>query len=156
MFRSMRRFGQQIGDSECIDVLVKGKRGVLAVLGDDDYPYAVPMNYVYEDGHVYFHGAREGHKIDSVRRHDKASFCVVSDGVREKNDWWFHFVSVIVFGRIREVSDEENRNRLLRLLGGKYLPTKEMLEDEMRQAAARAAVLDLEIEHMTGKRIREK
>ena len=114
------------------------------------------MNYVYEDGHVYFHGAREGHKIDSVRRHDKASFCVVSDGVQEKNDWWFHFVSVIVFGRVREVSDEEDRNRLLRLLGGKYFPTKEMLEDEMRQAAARAAVLDLEIEHMTGKRIREK
>lgn len=154
-FRKMRRKNQQIPDDECTKLLEGAKRGVLAVLGDDEYPYTVPMDYVYDNGHIYFHCAREGHKLDAIREHDKVSFCVLSDGVREENDWWYHFTSVIVFGRLREIIDEEQRDRYLRLLGSKYFPTQEHLEKEMQSAALRAAVLDLTIEHMTGKRIKE-
>ena len=155
MFREMRRNAAQISDEECVKILNEAKRGVLAVFGDEDYPYTVPMNFVYSEGHIYFHCARSGHKLDSVRRHDKVSFCVLNDGVREENDWWYHFTSVIVFGRIREVDSEDERDRYLRLLGSKYFPSAKYLEKEMH-AAPNAVVLDLEIEHMTGKAVREK
>ena len=154
MFRQMRRFKQQASEDECREILTKGKRGVLAVLGDNEYPYTVPMDYVFEEGHIYFHCAKEGHKLDAIRKHDKVSFCVLSDGVQEENDWWYHFTSIIVFGRISEVTDEKERDRYLRLLGSKYFPNEEHLEKEMK-AAPNTLMLDLKIEHMTGKHVRE-
>lgn len=155
MFREMRRFKQQVSEDECLRILNEGERGVLAVLGDDEYPYTVPLDFVYEDGHIYFHCAMEGHKLDAVRKHDKVSFCVLSDGVKEENDWWYHFTSVIAFGRVSEITDEGEKNNKLRLLGTKYFPDNEHLEKEMG-SAGRTVVLDLTIDHMTGKAVREK
>lgn len=97
----------------------------------------------------------EGHKLDAVRKHDKVSFCVLSDGVKEENDWWYHFTSVIAFGRVSEITDEGEKNNKLRLLGTKYFPDNEHLEKEMG-SAGRTVVLDLTIDHMTGKAVREK
>ena len=154
MFRAMRRIKQQTSTEECVELLKSAKRGVLAVLGDDDYPYTVPLDFVYADGHIYFHCAKSGHKLDAIRKHDKVSFCVLSEGIKEENDWWFHFTSVVVFGRISIVDDEKLHDEYLRLLGSKYFPTSAHLEKEMR-AAPQALVLDLRIEHMTGKRVRE-
>lgn len=156
MFREMRRFRQQASMEECMEILNNARRGVLAVMGDDDYPYTVPLDFVYADGHIYFHCAKEGHKLDAIRKHDKVSFCVLSDGIREENEWWYHFTSVIAFGRIREIADEAEKDRYLRLLGRKYFPAEEHLEKEMASSASRANVLDITIEHMTGKRIKEK
>ena len=90
-----------------------------------------------------------------IRKHDKVSFCVLSEGKKEDNDWWYHFSSIVVFGRISEVADEEEKDQLLRLLGRKYFPSEEYLDKEM-VSASNAIVLDLEIEHMTGKNVREK
>ena len=156
MFREMRRCKQQVSEEECVHILQNGKRGVLAVLGDDGYPYTVPLDFVYEDGNIYFHCAKEGHKIDAIRACDKVSFCVLNEGYQEPEDWWYHFTSVVVFGRIRIVEDEVQKDKKLRLLGRKYFPTEEILEEEMRGFAARAEVLCLTIEYMTGKQVREK
>ncbi len=156
MFREMRRFKQQTTTEECIEILKNGKRGILAVHGEDGYPYTVPLDYVYEDGHIYFHCAKTGHKMDAIRADDKVSFCVLSDGVQEPDDWWFHFTSVVIFGRIHEVTQEEERDHHLRQLGRKYMPSEKMIEEDMRKNAPQAAVLRLDIEHMTGKRVREK
>ena len=70
MFRPMRRFKQQLPQEECISILKSEVRGILSVLGDDDYPYGVPLDFYYseEDDRIYFHGAGEGHKIDSIRK----------------------------------------------------------------------------------------
>ncbi len=155
MFREMRRIRQQAAGEVCEQVLRKAPRGVLAVLGDDDYPYAVPLDFAYEEGHIYFHCAKAGHKLDAVRRHEKVSFCVLNEGEREAGDWWYHFTSVIVFGRILEITEPAEKDRCLRLIGSKYFPSAEYLEDEMR-SAPNAVILDLQIDHMTGKKVREK
>ena len=78
MFRPLRRIKQQLTQEECISVLKNEVRGVLSVLGDNDYPYGLPINYWYseEENKIYFHGSREGHKIDSIKNCDKVSFCV--------------------------------------------------------------------------------
>ena len=98
MFRKMRRNAQQLSDEECVDILINEPRGVLALLGDDDYPYAIPMSHVYVDGKIYFHGAKSGHKVDSLKRHSKVSYCVMDNGVKAEGSWWYTFKSVIVFG----------------------------------------------------------
>ena len=89
MFRELVRKKQEITKENCIAILKQEKRGVLSVLGDDEYPYGMPMNHYYneEDGKIYFHGGRNGHKIDAVRRHDKASFCVYDQGFRKEGEW---------------------------------------------------------------------
>ena len=54
MFRKMRRFKQQIPTGDCIKLLEKAPRGILAVLGDEGYPYTIPLNFVYDEGKIYF------------------------------------------------------------------------------------------------------
>lgn len=156
MFRKMRRFKQQLSNEDCVKILQTEPRGILAVNGDDGYPYTVPLDYVYADGKIYFHCAVEGHKIDAIQRSDKVSFCVLDKGSRPDGEWAYYFNSVVVFGRIRIVTDEQLRTESLRLLGTKYFPTAQMVEDDIRKNAARALVLELTVEHMTGKHVHER
>ena len=157
MFREMRRIRQQMSEEECLTVLQREPRGVLAVLGDEDYPYTVPMDHVYQDGVLYFHCAKEGHKLDAIRRHDKVTYCVLDKGEkRDPEDWALWFRSVVVFGRIREIRDEEERIRRLRALGNKYNPSPDQVEEDIAQNAHRACILALEPEHITGKLVHEK
>ena len=105
MFREVTRKKQVLSNEEVVELLKKQLRGVLSVLGDDDYPYGLPINHYYneEDGCLYFHGGKTGHKIDSIRKHDKVSFCVYDDGYRIGDDWPLHIKSVIVFGKVEFV-----------------------------------------------------
>lgn len=87
MFRPMRRWKQQLSDEDCIAILKNEPRGILSVLGDDGYPYGIPMNHWYceADGKLYFHGAKTGHKIDAISQCDKVSYCVHDEGYREES-----------------------------------------------------------------------
>ena len=158
MFRKMRRFKQELDKETCIEILKKEKRGVLAVHGDDDYPYAIPLDYYYEEenGRIYFHGAGEGHKIDAIRRDPKVSFCVYEKGEPDEGGWFLYVRSVIVFGQIRIVEDEQQKIRYVRSLGRKYYPDKESVEEEIRKDGARVTCLELIPDHMTGKRVHEQ
>ena len=155
-FRPMRRFKQQLSDDECLDILKKSPRGVLAVLGDGGYPYTIPLDFVYENGKLYFHCAKEGHKLDAIRACDKVSFCVLTEGVKEPDSWWYHINSVICFGKIKIVDDPALKDAKLRLLGLKYFPANYDLEADMTKNAPHAEVLELTVEHITGKKVREK
>ncbi len=157
MFRPMRRSKQQVSPEACEKVLREAPRGVLALLGDDDYPYTVPMDFLYEpaEGKIYFHCARTGHKIDAIAAHDKASFCVMDEGFRKPGDWALNITSVVVFGRIRPVEDRERALDKVLALGIRYHPTVEAARKELEKAADRVVCLELTIEHMTGKLVNE-
>lgn len=155
MFRKMRRIGQMLSDEECVDILVNEPRGVLALLGDYDYPYALPMSHVYVDGKIYFHGAMKGHKNDSVKKYDKASYCVMDKGVKNEDGWSYTFKSVIVFGRIRILTDDDEKIEKLTCLGDKFFPTHEETVGEIEKLLHRTEVFELEIDHMTGKIVEE-
>lgn len=153
----MRRFKQELDKSECERILQSAKRGTLAVLGDGEYPYAVPINYVYSDGRLYFHCAKEGHKLDAIARCDKASFNVL-DAPEKKNpsDWWYYVKSVTVFGRITVMPDGSDKISALTLLGEKYFPDDYDTQGDIKRNLSRVNMLCLEIEHMTGKQVEEK
>lgn len=158
MFRDMRRKKRQVGEDECKAVLKEGKRAVLSLFGEDGYPYGVPMNYYYaeDENRIYFHGAKEGHKVDAIKACDKACFTVWNDGFKNEGEWYWNITSVIAFGRIRLVDEPELQEERLRALGLKYFPTPEYVEEELRGAGSRAQIFAFDIEHMTGKFIKEK
>ena len=161
MFRPMRRFKQQLPDDECRQILAQARRGILSVLGDDDFPYGVPINFVYlpevgEHGAIYFHSALTGHKVDAIAAHDKASFVVMDEGRRNEGEWWYYVKSVISFGRVSKVEDETYKHDALRALAEKYFPPEIDIEDDIARNGARVHMLELRIEHMTGKDVQEK
>ena len=155
MFREMRRLGQQLPEDECIEILTKEPRGVLAVLGDYDYPYALPMSHVYVDGKIYFHGAMKGHKHDAIKKHDKVSYCVMDEGVENDDGWSYTFRSVIVFGTMKTLTDDDEKVKKLTHLGDKFFPTHEQTVDEIERLLHRTEVFEITIEHMTGKIVEE-
>lgn len=155
MFRKMRRFKQQISEQECVDVLTHAPRGVLAVHGEDGYPYAFPMNYIYLDGKIYFHCAKAGHKLDALASDDKVSFCVMDEGFRKSGDWAFNIKSIVVFGRVKKIDAGQETVEIVRQIGLKYYPTAESVEEEIRKAGAKVQILELSIDHMTGKLVNE-
>ena len=158
MFRKIARIRDQIPNEECIEILKTQLRGVLSVLGDDDYPYGIPINNYYceEDGKLYFHGGTKGHGIDAMRSHGKASFCVLDEGRPEQEGGWaLRFRSVIVFGRLEEVEDHERAIEITRALCHKFTSDEEYIEKEIENAGARTMVVCLTPEHMTGKTVLE-
>ena len=157
MFRKMRRFKQQLSREECIEILKTQPRGVLAVLGDDDYPYTVPIDFIYDEeaDTICFHGAKEGHKIDAIRKHDKVSFCVYDEGYRKEGDWALNIKSVIVFGRIKFVTDYDRAMDICRRLTYKFTDDEEYIAHEIENSGPRVQCLEIEIEHMTGKLVNE-
>jgi len=157
MFRKMRRFKQEISSQECIRLLKNETRGVLSVIGDDGYPYGVPINFYYDEKNnkIYFHGAKSGHKLDAIRRCDKVSFCTHDEGVREGDDWPLHVKSVIIFGRIKEISDPELSEKMCRRLAEKFTDDVEYIDKEISGFINAVNLLELTIEHMSGKKIKE-
>lgn len=152
MFREMRRHRQQLSEEESLAILQKGSSGVLALLGDEGYPYAVPMSYVYHEGKLYFHSSLIGHKIDAVWSCGKASFCVVAEDTVLPEAYTTAYRSVIVFGQIRILPSEEEKRRAALLLGEKYNPGHpEATARELDAGLPRMHVLELTVEHMTGK-----
>jgi len=157
MFREMKRKNQQLPPEECTSILKAEPRGVLSLLGDHGYPYGVPMDHWYNDadGCIYFHGGKRGHKIDAIRGCDKASFCVRDQGFRREGEWALNIRSVIVFGRIRILEDQEAAIAITRQLSYKYTSDTAFIENEIRQSGANVLVFRLEPEHITGKLVNE-
>lgn len=158
MFREMRRIKQAISREECQTILTQEKRGILSMSGDNGYPYAIPLNFIYDEkaNIIYFHCAKQGHKIDAIKSSDKVCFTVLNSGFQEENDWAWNITSVLVFGRARLVSDPKLAFKQLRQLALKYYPTAEEAEQEVQKGKDRAAIIALQIEHMTGKLVKEK
>lgn len=153
MKREMRRIKQLLSEEKTVEIMKRNTAGVLALLDDNDYPYAVPISYVYADGKVYMHSARQGHKVDAVRNHEKASFCVIDKDRIVPEEYTTYFRSAIAFGKVRLVEDGEEKKKAAELLGRKYYPgdTMENLIKVIDEAEKRFLVIALDIEHMTGK-----
>ena len=156
MFREIVRKKQAVPYEECIEILNREKRGVLAVLGDGDYPYAVPLNHYYcpEDGKLYFHSGKTGHKIDAMKRCDRASFCVYGEGT-PTDTWVLNFKSVIVFGRLEIVEDRETTARMTRELSRKFTGDEAYIQAEIDKYLNNTLLFALIPEHITGKRVNE-
>ena len=153
MCREMRRKRQALSKEACEAVLASCTCGVLAVSGDDGYPYAVPLSYVYEDGKFFFHCAKSGHKLDAIDRNHKVSFCVVEKDEIVPEEYTTYFRSVIAFGQIRRLEDDTEKRAAIEKLAARYAPddSAENRASAIDKEWAPLCMLELDVEHMTGK-----
>ena len=150
MEHKMRRFQQELPIEETKEILRNGRECVIAVSGDDNYPYAVPINYVYDGEHIYLHSAKQGHKIDALKRNPKMSPCVVAQGDIVPEEFTTYFRSAIVFGKAKFVENEEGKIEALRKLSDKYSPGIDPT-DEIAKFLKAVEIIEIAIDTMTGK-----
>ena len=152
MFREMRRFKQLLPQGTAVEILNRNTSGILALNGDDDYPYAVPMSYVYADGKLYFHSAKAGHKIDAIKRSEKVSFCVIDQDQIVPEKYTTLFRSVIAFGRAQLVEDLEEIRRVVTMLAIKYSSDfQDGIPKEIDSSIKNMTIIEMTIDHMTAK-----
>ena len=158
MFREIRKKRNKIEDSAAEELLRNSRRGVLAVNGDDGYPYAIPLNYFYdrENRKIYFHGARAGHKVDALRVCDKV--CLRFMEMRRSGGSWAPFMqSTVVFGRCHLMENgSEKAMEMLKRFAMKYYPNEQLADEEIAQAGRAVQMFEIEIEHLSGKEVQEK
>lgn len=156
MFRPMRRGHQALSREESISILRRGTAGVLAVAGDEDYPYAVPMSYVYHEEKIYFHCALSGHKTDAITKNDKVSFCVIDQDMIVPKEYTTYYRSVVLFGRARILEDDAEKREALRLIAARYSPDEEATREmEIDKLFDKVCLVEIAIEHITGKEAKE-
>ena len=152
MFREMRRKKQLLSQAATIEILQSGSSGVLATSGDNGYPYAVPLSYVYRDGKLFFHFAKAGHKLEAISRNAKVSFCVIDRDEVKPQAFTTHYRSVIVFGKMRILGKTNEKKSALKSLVEKYSPEFMAAgQREIEHEWSRVCVAELQIEQMTGK-----
>ena len=157
MFREMRRSKQVMSFEDSAAVLERNTAGVLAVSGDDGYPYAVPLSYVYTDGKIYFHCAKQGHKLDAIARCEKVSFCVIDQDQVVPEEFTTYFRSVIAFGKARVLEEPAEKRAALEALGKRYSPdeTPEALAKEVEGGFKQVTMVEITIDHLSGKEAKE-
>lgn len=157
MFRELTRINKKLSQQECVEVLKNETRGVLSVLGDDDYPYGMPMNHWYneEDGKIYFHCGKVGHRLDALRKHNKVSFCTYDKGYRNDGEWAWNVKSIIVFGKIAIIDDIDMIVDITTKLSYKFTQNKDYIEKEIKQSGSNTLLLQLTPEHICGKLVTE-
>jgi nitroimidazol reductase NimA-like FMN-containing flavoprotein (pyridoxamine 5'-phosphate oxidase superfamily) len=158
MFREMVRFKQALTPEECAEVLRSEKRAVLSVNGDDGYPYCIPINHFYndEDGKIYFHGGKAGHRVDAVKANDKVCLCVYDAGNHVGENWWLTVKSVVVFGRCRAIEDEDRMIEITRKICYKFTEDEDYIAKEIEKSAWRTLLFEIEPEHISGKLVNER
>lgn len=158
MFREIRKKVNEIGLDEAKELLKNSRRGIFATIGDDDYPYAIPINYLYDEGNqkIYFHGSKAGHKVDSIKRSNKVCFTVYGNETIEDESWAPLVQSVIVFGRCHLIDNQPRAMELLKTFAMKYYPSEGMVDKEISLAGKAVQMYEIDIEHMSGKRVQER
>ena len=157
MFRELTRKQKALSSDECAELLKSEKRGVLSVVGDDGYPYGMPMNYWYGDeGCIWFHCGKEtSHRLDALKRNDKVSFCVCEQGIPEEGSWALKVRSVIVFGRVEIIDDAEMISDICGKLSRQFTDDESYIQKEIAAFGDKTLLLKLRPEHICGKRVTE-
>lgn len=157
MFREVARKRQVLTSEQITKILKSEKRGVLSVLGDNGYPYGLPMNFWYneENGCIYFHSGKKGHKVDAISSDNKVSFCVYDEGYKKEGEWALNISSVIVFGKIHIVEDSEKAAEIYRKLSLKFTSDIGYIDSEIEKFANNTLCYELQPEHITGKIVNE-
>lgn len=151
MFRELRRQDRKISQDEAINILKKSPYGILSTVGEDGYAYGVPLSYVYLNNNLYFHCAKEGHKLENIKFNDKVSFCVVGNVENIPEKFTVKYESVIVFGRACEVHGEEKHTALMELIKKYSEQFIEKGKEYIEQSDDTVKIIKISIEAISGK-----
>lgn len=158
MFREIRNRKKETDIKTAEALLINSRIGVLAVNSDNGYPYAIPINYIYDKDarKIYFHGAKAGHKADALRACDKVCFTVYGRETVKEEAWAPFVQSTVVFGRCRFIKEGSEAEALLGRLAMKYYPDEQTVREEIARAGKAVQMFEIEVEHISGKEIQER
>lgn len=158
MFRTIRKKKNEISIEASKNLLHNARRGVLAVNGENGYPYAIPVNYLYdeENQRIYFHGSRVGYKVDAIKSCDKICFTVFGNETIKKEAWAPFLQSVVIFGRCRLIEDPSMAMELLKRFARKFYPNEHMIDEEISFSGKAVQMYEIEIEYLSGKEVQER
>lgn len=158
MFRKIRKIKNEINQEDVKELLKTSRRGILAMNGDDGYPYAIPVNYFYDEteGKMFFHGAKAGYKVDCLKSSDKVCFTVIGSEMIRAEEWAPYMRSVVVFGRCQLIDDKQIAMKRLKDFAMKYYPSENMVLDEIKADGKATQMFEIDVEYMTGKEVQEK
>lgn len=155
MFRKIRKIKNEI-DKDAVDSLLHScRRGVLSMNGEDGYPYAIPVNYYYDEANqkIYFHGAKAGYKVDCLNSCDKVCFTVFGNESIKDLEWAPYVQSVVVFGRCHLA---DTNNEVLKTFMMKYYPNVDLVDKVIEEDSKFVQMYEISIEHKSGKQVQEK
>ena len=157
MFRTIRKKKNEISLDAIKELLHCSRRGILAVNGDDGYPYAVPVNYLYDEDtqKIFFHGAKAGYKVDALKACDKVCFTVCGNETIKDEAWAPYVKSAVVFGRCHLMENKENAMAALKKFAMKYYPSEDMVDKQIESTGMATQMFEIEIEHISGKEVQE-
>lgn len=158
MFREIRKKRNEITIEETKNLLKTVRRGVLSLIGDDGYPYAVPINYLYNEDEetIIFHGAKLGYKVEALKKSDKVCFTVVGDENIKDESWAPYVKSCVLFGRCHLIESQEEITSLVKKFALKYYPSEDLVDKEIAMAGKAVQMFVINIEHMSGKEVQER
>lgn len=158
MFKKFRKFKNEINQAEVKKLLTNSRRGILAMNGDDGYPYAIPLNYLYDEAEekIFFHGAKAGYKVDCLKSSDKVCFTVIGNEMIRDEEWAPYMQSAVVFGRCKLIDDKQTAMKRLKDFAMKYYPMEDMVLDGIKASGEATQMFEIDVEYMTGKEVQEK
>jgi len=149
MFRPMRRIKNQMNDIDALKLLGNCKEGTLGTISENGYPYTVVVNYVFYNGKIYFHSAKEGHKIDNIIKNNKVSFSVFGNVEIVEAEFTTKYQSVTLFGKAKILpGNSEILKELIKKYSGNFVQKGNKYVEE---SYATTILVEIEIEHLTGK-----
>lgn len=158
MFRTLRKKKNEISIEAVKDLLRSSRRGVLAVNGDEGYPYAIPINYLYDEQNnkIIFHGAKVGHKVDALKKNNKVCFTVFGNEDIKDEHWAPYLQSVVIFGKCHFVECDDNITNMVKTFALKYYPNEDLVNKEIEASINGVQMFEIEIEHLSGKEVQER
>lgn len=158
MFRPILKKKNALSDDVILKILKEERRGVLAINGDVGYPYAIPINFFYDEinNKIYFHSARIGYKTELLNKDDKVCFTVYGNEIIKDEAWAPYMSSVVVFGKCKPILDDDETVNVLRKFALKYYPNSDMVDKEIEKSHNNVLMFEISIDYMTGKQVQEK
>ena len=158
MFRKIRKVKNEISIEDAQKILEKAPRGVIALNGDEGFPYGLPLNFYYDKelNQIYFHGAKKGYKIDCIEKSPKASFTAMLEEGLSEDGWSMNVSSVIAYGLVEEIENPDFARDAMIKMAEKYYPNRELIDENMEMNFKNTKMLVFHVKHMSGKRINER
>lgn len=151
MYPEMRRKKQQLSEEACIEILKKGKTGILGV-STEKHPSLTPLNFVYEDHHIYFHCAKTGFKLEAIEKNPEVTFCVICKDEVKPEEYSTSYESVMAYGNAHPLMNEDEKRKALRMLIHKYCEVDdEQADSEIDKEISVTCVIDIALDHVIGK-----
>lgn len=152
MKREMRKKNREISKESAYDVIRNSEYGFLATVSEDGSPYCIAVSHALVGNDIYFHCAREGHKIDNIVRDSRVCFSAVGKTNILPEKFTVEYESAVAFGRAEFLEEREEKLSAILKICEKYTPQQmENAEVYARKEIDAMHICRIRIEHITGK-----